>query len=80
MCRRAAAGRQSIRALFENMDALLYPPATGEVPEGLLDSGSALLGALWSLMHLPCVCADGHRACGVADGGAGDWELGVWAG
>ena len=55
MRRRAAEGRQSIRALFEDTDALLYPPATGEAPEGLLDSGSAQFGALWSLMHLPCV-------------------------
>ena len=55
MRRRAAEGRQSMRALFQNVDGLLYPPATGEAPEGLLDSGSAQFGALWSLMHLPCV-------------------------
>jgi Asp-tRNA(Asn)/Glu-tRNA(Gln) amidotransferase A subunit family amidase len=55
MRRRAAEGRQSIRALFQNVDALLYPPAQGEANEGLLDSGSAQFGALWSLMGVPCV-------------------------
>lgn len=55
MRRRAAAGRHSLRALFRDVDALLYPPATGEAPEGLLDSGSAQFGALWSLMGVPCV-------------------------
>jgi Asp-tRNA(Asn)/Glu-tRNA(Gln) amidotransferase A subunit family amidase len=65
MRRQAAAGRQTLRALFENVDALLYPPATGEAPEGLLDSGSAQFGALWSLMGVPCV------AVPVATGPAG---------
>jgi Asp-tRNA(Asn)/Glu-tRNA(Gln) amidotransferase A subunit family amidase len=55
MRRQAAAGRQTLRALFENVDALLYPPVTGEAPEGLADSGSAQFGALWSPMGVPCV-------------------------
>lgn len=27
----------------------------GEADEGIADSGSAQFGALWSLMHVPCV-------------------------
>ena len=42
-------------ALFQDVDALLYPPAQGEADEGIADSGSAQFGALWSLMHVPCV-------------------------
>lgn len=55
MRRRAAQARQQVRLLFEDVDALLYPPAQGEADAGLLDSGSAQFGALWSLLHLPCI-------------------------
>lgn len=56
MRRRAAQGRIRIHSLFTDVDALLYPPAEGEANAGLMDSGSARFGALWSLLHLPCVC------------------------
>lgn len=55
MQRRAARARQQVRHLFEGVDALLYPPAQGEADAGILDSGSAQFGALWSLLHLPCI-------------------------
>lgn len=55
MRRRAADARQHVHQLFEGVDALLYPPAQGEADAGLLDSGSAQFGALWSLLHLPCI-------------------------
>ena len=55
MRRRAAIARHRIGALFADVDALLYPPAQGEADAGLHDSGSAQFGALWSLMHVPCV-------------------------
>ncbi|MCJ0765616.1 amidase [Variovorax terrae] len=55
MRRRAARGRRQIQALFADVDALLYPPAEGEADAGLADSGSPRFGALWSLLHLPCV-------------------------
>jgi Asp-tRNA(Asn)/Glu-tRNA(Gln) amidotransferase A subunit family amidase len=55
MRRRAARARHQVRQLFEGVDALLYPPAQGEADAGLLDSGSAQFGALWSLLHLPCI-------------------------
>jgi Asp-tRNA(Asn)/Glu-tRNA(Gln) amidotransferase A subunit family amidase len=55
MRRRAVEARHKVRALFDDVDALLYPPAQGEADIGLLDSGSAQFGALWSLLHLPCI-------------------------
>ncbi|MVW77563.1 amidase [Bordetella sp. 02P26C-1] len=51
----ALIARQNMGALFDGIDALLYPPAQGEADEGIADSGSAQFGALWSLMHVPCV-------------------------
>lgn len=55
MRRRAALGRAQVNSLFEDVDALLYPPAQGEADVGLADSGSPRFGALWSLLHVPCV-------------------------
>jgi Asp-tRNA(Asn)/Glu-tRNA(Gln) amidotransferase A subunit family amidase len=55
MRQRAAQARVTIQALFQDVDALLYPPAEGEADAGLADSGSPRFGALWSLLHLPCV-------------------------
>ena len=55
MRQRAAQARIRIQALFQDVDALLYPPAEGEADAGLADSGSPRFGALWSLLHLPCV-------------------------
>lgn len=55
MRRLAAAGRRAAAALFDDVDALLYPPAQGEAPAGIADSGPAHYGALWSLLHLPCM-------------------------
>ncbi|MCC2675159.1 MAG: Amidase [Ramlibacter sp.] len=55
MRRRAAEARGQVRSLFEGVDALLYPPAQGEADFGIADSGSPRFGALWSLLHLPCV-------------------------
>lgn len=55
MCQRAAMGRLQVQALFQDYDALLYPPARGVADLGITDSGSAQFGALWSLLHLPCV-------------------------
>jgi len=55
MRRRAAQARVLLDSLFEGVDALLYPPAQGEADFGLADSGSPRFGALWSLLHVPCV-------------------------
>jgi Asp-tRNA(Asn)/Glu-tRNA(Gln) amidotransferase A subunit family amidase len=64
--RRAAEhARQTFAALYRDYDALLYPAADGEAETGLQDSGSPRFGALWTLLHLPCVCFPAGR------GGAG---------
>ncbi|NMM82000.1 amidase [Acidovorax sp. SRB_14] len=55
MRQRAALARQAVQALFADVDGLLYPPAEGEADKGLKDSGSPRFGALWSLLHLPCI-------------------------
>lgn len=55
MRRRAAMARAQVNSLFDGVDALLYPPAQGEADFGLADSGSPRFGALWSLLHVPCV-------------------------
>lgn len=58
MRRRAAVTRQRLQAWLDEceVDALLYPPADGEAEPGIVDSGSARFGAIWSLLHVPCVC------------------------
>ena len=56
MRQRAAQARARVQSLFADVDVLLYPPAQGEADIGLADSGSPRFGALWSLLHLPCVC------------------------
>ena len=55
MRRRAARARNRVASLFENVDALLYPAAEGEAELGLKDSGSPRFGALWTMLHLPCI-------------------------
>lgn len=55
MRQRALAARHAMGGWFEDVDTLLYPPAQGEADVGIADSGSAQFGALWSLMHVPCV-------------------------
>ncbi len=42
-------------ALFEGVDAVLYPAAAGEADEGLSSAGDPRFGALWTLLHLPSV-------------------------
>ena len=55
MRRRAARARSRVASLFVDVDALLYPAAEGEAELGLKDSGSPRFGALWTLLHLPCI-------------------------
>ena len=61
MRKQAARMRAQLEGLFEGVDALLYPPAQGEADEGIADSGSPRFGALWSLLHVPCVCLPAGR-------------------
>jgi Asp-tRNA(Asn)/Glu-tRNA(Gln) amidotransferase A subunit family amidase len=43
------------RGLFDAYDVLLYPAAEGEAEPGHDYSGSPRYGAIWTLLHLPCV-------------------------
>ena len=54
-------GRRAFAELFRDVDAVLYPAADGEAEPGLENSGSPRFGALWTLLHLPCVCFPAGR-------------------
>jgi Asp-tRNA(Asn)/Glu-tRNA(Gln) amidotransferase A subunit family amidase len=55
MLQHVAQLRARARALFEDYDVLLYPAADGEAEAGHAYSGSPRYGAVWTLLHLPCV-------------------------
>src|SRR2546423_12393351 len=40
--------RRWLEALFERVDAIVTPPATGEAPEGLGNTGDASVHSLWT--------------------------------
>jgi len=42
-------------ALFEGVDALLSPPATGGAPNGIGDTGDPSFCTFWSLMAAPAI-------------------------
>ena len=52
---RARAARRLAAEWFQQVDVLLYPAAEGEAELGLMETGSPRYGALWTLLHLPCV-------------------------
>ncbi|OZI61781.1 amidase [Bordetella genomosp. 11] len=64
MQQRAALGRHRADALFEGVDALVYPATDGEAEAGLENSGSPRFGALWTLLHLPTVALPVARGSG----------------
>lgn len=47
--------RARARTLFEDYDVLLYPAAEGEAEAGHANAGSPRYGAIWTLLHMPCV-------------------------
>lgn len=47
--------RQSITQYFENVDAILAAPATGEAPEGLSFTGNPIFCSLWSFIGTPAI-------------------------
>ncbi|MEJ7930539.1 amidase [Ramlibacter sp. AN1015] len=53
--------RERFAEQFAQFDALLYPAADGEAEVGLDASGSPRFGALWTVLHLPCVCFPAAR-------------------
>ena len=61
MRRRTERARERARALFAEVDVLLYPAADGEAEPGLQNSGSPRFGAVWTLLHLPCISLPAGR-------------------
>lgn len=55
MLQHVAQMRARARTLFEDYDVLLYPAAEGEAEAGHDYSGSPRYGAIWTLLHMPCV-------------------------
>lgn len=53
--RLARAARRLAAEWFREVDVLLYPAAEGIAELGLTETGSPRYGALWTLLHLPCV-------------------------
>ncbi|SCC91180.1 Amidase [Thiomonas sp. X19] len=52
----AAKGmRAELRALLSRFDAIVTPPATGEAPPTLVDTGDASFCGIWTLMGVPAV-------------------------
>src|SRR5690606_17992512 len=46
---------EALNELFDDADLILYPAAAGEADEGLESAGDARFGALWTMLHAPCV-------------------------
>ncbi len=55
MLQHVAQMRARARSLFDDYDVLLYPAADGEAEAGHDYSGSPRYGAIWTLLHMPCV-------------------------
>lgn len=57
----AAACRATYDALFgPRLDAILTPSAVGEAPLGPSETtGDAVMNAMWTLLHAPCVNTPG---------------------
>lgn len=52
----AARCRAMLETAFGDCDVLLAPAATGEAPTGLASTGDVSMNAVWTLLHVPCVC------------------------
>ena len=55
----ARRARHETGALFETVDVILTPSATGAAPKGLSSTGSPLFNKLWTLTGNPCVNVPG---------------------
>ena len=60
----ARRARHETGALFETVDVLLTPAATGAAPEGLSSTGSPIFNKLWTLTGNPCVNVPGLSDAG----------------
>ena len=50
-----AAAQRRVDPLFDEVDVLLAPSATGEAPAGLAVTGDPLFCRSWTLLGLPCI-------------------------
>lgn len=57
--RKARRARHETTALFDRVDLLLTPSATGAAPQGLGSTGSPIFNKLWTLTGNPCVNVPG---------------------
>ncbi len=55
MLQEAARMRAQVSLLFDRYDVLLYPAAEGEAEAGHESAGSPRYGAIWTLLHVPCI-------------------------
>jgi Asp-tRNA(Asn)/Glu-tRNA(Gln) amidotransferase A subunit family amidase len=60
--RAAKRGRSATRRLFDGIDVLLTPSASGPAPEGLSFTGDPRFNKLWTLMGTPAVNIPGFTA------------------
>jgi len=59
----AAKSRHIFDKLFgKALDVILTPSSTGEAPEGLQFTGDPAFNAIWSLLHVPCVCVPAGKS------------------
>jgi Asp-tRNA(Asn)/Glu-tRNA(Gln) amidotransferase A subunit family amidase len=49
------SARRRVDGMFDGVDAILAPSATGEAPAGLDATGDPLFCRGWTLLGLPCV-------------------------
>src|SRR5437870_2506518 len=54
-CRGAERARKAAQDWASGFDAILTPPAPGQAPRGLADTGSAVFNALWTQLYMPCL-------------------------
>ncbi|KAJ6447170.1 Guanine nucleotide-binding protein negative regulator 1 [Purpureocillium lavendulum] len=54
-----AALRREWDSLAAQYDAVITPSVTGEAPEGLGDTGSAIFNAMWTVLHAPTLNVPG---------------------
>jgi len=47
---------QSLDAFFEDFDAIITPPATGEAPLGIDTTGDPVFCTIWTLTQVPALC------------------------
>ncbi len=55
----ARRARKAATALFQTVDVLMTPSATGAAPAGLASTGSPIFNKLWTLTGNPCVNVTG---------------------